>query len=524
MADIRVIKYGDNGHKSEHNPAEDSIQFASFKTATKELTEAKLANLIDGGNSDLEHTHDGRYYTEAEHIITSSGAADSGKPVITNSSGQIDASLVDLSGLPQGDHSALSNLDADDHPQYVALDSNFGTRGGTQTLIGDFLIQDPVNPTSVANKQYVDAVATGLRPHGNVRVATTGAGTLATDFEAGDSIDGVLLVAGDRILIKDQVDQTENGIYVVQSSGAPLRSEDQDNSPLAEIVNGVFIPKVLEGTTNAGKPYVITSVGTGTDGVHTIGTDNIVFEEFTSPSQLTAGNGILFSGNAIEVDFVASGGLKFTGTELDIDYVAAAGFLAGNGLVANAGVLDVDFAVDFTMDAADGLAVASTDLASTSAGAGASIIGVQPISGLAGVDNVQDALTSILDIANAHDQTKYASDGAVNAGVIDAGDLVYISANGAVSTYSDITDDTKYVVGMALNATTAGGQDVAVTRFDETLLAVLTGATAGTEYYWDGAALTATPSFLGSDNVYFAGVAVNATDLAVEVRHLYKKI
>ena len=58
------------------------------------------------------------------------------------------------------------------------------------------------------------------------RVATIAAGTLASDFENGDTIDSVVLATGDRILIKDQASGVENGIYIVQATGAPVRADD----------------------------------------------------------------------------------------------------------------------------------------------------------------------------------------------------------------------------------------------------------------------------------------------------------
>src|SRR5688500_7583864 len=91
-------------------------------------------------------------------------------------------------------------------------------------------VASPSAASDAANKQYVDNALDGLRWKTPVRVATTANGTLATAFENGDTIDGVALVTGDRILIKDQTTQSENGIYVVAASGAPTRASDADSS------------------------------------------------------------------------------------------------------------------------------------------------------------------------------------------------------------------------------------------------------------------------------------------------------
>jgi phage-related tail fiber protein len=78
-------------------------------------------------------------------------------------------------------------------------------------------------------------------------VATTVAGTLATSFANGQTVDGVTLVTGDRILIKNQATGSENGIYTVNVSGAPTRAADCDTG--AEIEDAVLW--VTKGTANA---------------------------------------------------------------------------------------------------------------------------------------------------------------------------------------------------------------------------------------------------------------------------------
>jgi len=112
----------------------------------------------------------------------------------------------------------------------------------------------------------------GLKWKDPVRVATTVAGTLATSFENGDTVDGVVLATGNRILIKNQADQTENGIRVVAASGAPARSTDAD---AAVELEGAAV-SVLEGTTNANTTWLQT-----TDSI-TLGVSNIVWGQFGS--------------------------------------------------------------------------------------------------------------------------------------------------------------------------------------------------------------------------------------------------
>lgn len=88
-----------------------------------------------------------------------------------------------------------------------------------------------------------------------VRAATTAAGTLATSFENGDTIDGVVLATGDRILIKDQAADEENGIYVVAATGAPTRATDAN---IADELTGAAVV-VTNGTANADKIFICTT-------------------------------------------------------------------------------------------------------------------------------------------------------------------------------------------------------------------------------------------------------------------------
>jgi hypothetical protein len=106
-----------------------------------------------------------------------------------------------------------------------------------------------------------------------VRVATTVAGTLATDFEGtgpADTVDGVTLATGDRILIKNQATASENGIYTVNATGAPTRALDLDAND-QDVILGALV-SVVEGTANANTLWMHESGAN-------IGTDNVVFAQ-----------------------------------------------------------------------------------------------------------------------------------------------------------------------------------------------------------------------------------------------------
>jgi hypothetical protein len=159
---------------------------------------------------------------------------------------------------------------------------------GTVTLNAD-----PVNNLEAATKQYVDAVAQGLNVHPASRVATTGNVDLSNALEAGDVVDGVTLVAGDRVLVKSQSTTSQNGIYVVQASGAAVRAADFDTP--TEIVPGDFT-FVTSGSTYSNTGWVQTAT------VTTVGTSPIVFEQFSGAGTYQAGNGLTLTGNSFSID------------------------------------------------------------------------------------------------------------------------------------------------------------------------------------------------------------------------------
>lgn len=128
-------------------------------------------------------------------------------------------------------------------------------------------------PSQQATKTYIDGKVAGLSWKQAVRAATTAAGTLASSFENGDTVDGVVLATGNRILIKNQAAAAENGIYTVNASGAPTRASDADSG--AELVNASVY--VSEGTTLADTQWTCT-----TNATITVGSTSLAFAQLTS--------------------------------------------------------------------------------------------------------------------------------------------------------------------------------------------------------------------------------------------------
>jgi hypothetical protein len=168
----------------------------------------------------------------------------------------------------------------------------------------------PTDDNHAATKAYVDAARSGLDVKQSVRAATIAAVLLASGLENGDAIDGVTLATGDRVLVKNQGTSSENGIYVVQASGAAVRATDFDGT--GEVSGGAFT-FVEEGTVNADSGWVVTS-----NGAITVGTDAIAWVQFSGAGQITAGNGLTKSGNTIDAVGTA-GRISVSSDAIDID-------------------------------------------------------------------------------------------------------------------------------------------------------------------------------------------------------------
>lgn len=209
---------------------------------------------------------------------------------------------------------------------------NASSSDGFSTLVirdinGRFQVAEPQNPLDAANKGYVDAARSGLDVKQSVHVATTGPINLATDLEAGDYIDNHQLQAGDRVLVKDQVTASENGIYVAVVSGAASRATDADSS--AEVTSGMFT-FVTNGDTYGDTGWVLT-----TNNPITLGTTGLTFAQFSGTGQIVAGEALEKNGATLNV--------LVDGTSIEVynDELRIASGAAGAGLSASAGVLSV---------------------------------------------------------------------------------------------------------------------------------------------------------------------------------------
>ena len=173
-------------------------------------------------------------------------------------------------------------------------------------------LADPVSAQDAATKNYVDMTVQGLDPKQSVRAATTA--NIAT-LSGTMTIDGIALVAGDRVLVKDQTTTSQNGIYVV-AAGAWTRSLDAD--AWTELPGAYVFAE--SGTTNADMGYVCT-----VDAGGTLNTTAITFQQFSGAGQISAGMGLTKSGNSIDIGTASSARIVVNADNIDLATIGTAG-------------------------------------------------------------------------------------------------------------------------------------------------------------------------------------------------------
>ena len=164
---------------------------------------------------------------------------------------------------------------------------------------------NPTGDTQLARKAYVDSVAQGLDIKDSCKIATTANITLSGT----QTIDGVAISAGQRVLVKDQSTATQNGIYLC-AAGAWSRASD---FATGDDEAGAFT-FIEQGTVNAESGWVCTNNAGGA----VVGTDNLAFAQFSGAGQVIAGNGLEKSGNTLSVDLASDAGLEISSGELRV--------------------------------------------------------------------------------------------------------------------------------------------------------------------------------------------------------------
>ena len=172
---------------------------------------------------------------------------------------------------------------------------------GTSKITG---LGTPTADQDAATKAYVDSIAQGLDVKGSCRAATTANITLS----GAQTIDGVAIIAGDRVLVKDQSTAANNGIYVAAAS---TWSRAADADTWNELVGAFTF--VEEGTVNDNSGWVCTSPSGGT-----LGVTAVTWEQFSGAGQITAGAGLYKSGNTLNVGTASSARIVVNTDDIDL--------------------------------------------------------------------------------------------------------------------------------------------------------------------------------------------------------------
>jgi len=323
----------------------DRVKESSTTSGTGTLTLAGAVTGFQAFSAALSNG-DTTYYAIAE---SSTGAWEVGLGTYTTSGTTLARTTV-LDSSNSGSAINLSGAGADVFITQPADKAAYFDASGDL-----FLNQDPTSALQSATKQYVDSIAAaGIHYHDPVRVeregnltatynnGTAGVGATLTNSgtQAALVIDGVTLNSADRVLVYEQTDQTQNGIYTVTNTGSAstnwvlTRATDADSygpsDPDSLGQGDAFF--VQEGAAGAGETYVMN-----TEGTITFGTTNITFAQFSSAQIYSAGDGLTLTG----VTFAAGAGTGVTvnandiaigqdvGTSADVTFNTVAADLTG---------------------------------------------------------------------------------------------------------------------------------------------------------------------------------------------------
>jgi len=179
-------------------------------------------------------------------------------------------------------------------------------------------LADGTSATDAVTLQQLQAYVRGLSWKQAVIAASTANVTIASGLANGQTLDGVTLATGQRVLLKNQTTASENGIYVVPASGAASRANDATDAAGSadgvQTLNGGMAVYVEKGTVNADTAYVLT-----TDDPITVGTTALTFAAFGGSNTYTNGNGLNLSSGTFSIKLASSSGLVVDGTGLYVD-------------------------------------------------------------------------------------------------------------------------------------------------------------------------------------------------------------
>ena len=305
----------------------------SGKVAVSSVTSTELG-YVSGVSSAIQTQLDAKNVkaNNLSDVVSASTARTNLGLAIGSDVQAFDAQLSDIAGLTPTD----SNFIVGDGSNFV---TETGATARTSLGLGTIATQAansvaitggsvtgmsaPSSSSDVTTKSYVDDLVAGLKTRIITRVATTANVNLSNALENGDTLDGISLATGNKVLVKNQTDATENGIYLVPASGAASR--DPDFNTVDELAGQLVI--IQEGTTNEDTIFLCT-----TDTGGSIGSVNITFTQ-VQPQ---------FTGTVSSVAVADSGSSEFTVTGSPITTSGTINLAVNSISAAKIGNGDVD--------------------------------------------------------------------------------------------------------------------------------------------------------------------------------------
>ncbi len=472
-------------------------------TAIAALTGTGFA-VRSGADTWVQRSIDGT----AGNIVVTDGDGIAGNPTIDlatvsqASSGSFVKVTLDTFGRVTGNTAVVTaDITALVDGTYVNVAGDTMSSGANLTFVGGGevlgLPQTPSSDTAATSKYYVDTVAAGL----SWKQAVITASTANIDLAVGGllTIDSIAVVDGDRVLVKDQTDPAENGIYIAHA-GAWVRSTDMDSTTPINEINGAAT-FVEQGNTQANTAWVQI------DDVVTLGTDPVQFTQFAGMGSYTAGNGLTLIGNEFALDApvsVANGGTALSTTP------TSGQLLIGNG-------------TDYTLSTITaGTAISVTN------GAGSITIANTGVTAIAGTTNQITASASTGSVTLSVPSTFIAPGSievttSLTVDTLTPNGALYATTAGLVTSTSAMTDG-QILIGdtgsIPVASTITAGAGVTVTNGAGSITiaadptAVVTTFSAGTTGFTPSSATSGAITLAGTLNTGHGGTGLTTTGTA----------